>query len=81
MRYISDGSEINIGDHVLVERNVRGVVVCDFDRKVCLKGYESWLGGDELVGGGRLSSGIMVETKDLGMVHYASNDVDIFKDA
>jgi len=35
----------------------------------------------EVVGGGKLSSGVMVETKDLGMLHYAVEDADILCDA
>jgi hypothetical protein len=80
MYYESDGSEISLGDHVIVEGNVRGRVVCDFDRWVCLDGYEAWLSKKELVGGGTLSSGIMVETKEIGMVHYATDDAAIVRD-
>lgn len=79
MRYKSDGSEINAGDYVIVEGDVRGRVVCDFDRWLCLEGYEGWLTKEELVGGGVLSTGVMVETRDLGMVHYAAEDADIVK--
>jgi hypothetical protein len=74
MRYRADASEIHAGDHVLVEGDVPGVVVCDFDNWQAIAGYEGWLTKEELVGGGKLSSGIMVETKDLGMVHYPSED-------
>jgi len=80
MRYRSDGSEITIGDRVLVDGNVSGVVVCDFDRWQCLAGYERWLTKEELVGGGRLSSGVMVKTKDLGFLHYPSEDWTIVRD-
>ena len=80
MRYKSDGSEINVGDRVLVEGNVRGLVVCDFDQWKCLEGYESWLTKEELVGGGKLSSGVMIETKELGFLHYADEDVAILRD-
>jgi hypothetical protein len=80
MHYVTDGTEINVGDRVLVEKTIRGTVVCDFDRKTCLAGYEGWLSEEELVGGGTLASGIMVETKELGMVHYALEDDGIFRD-
>lgn len=79
MHYESDGSEISLGDHVIVEGDVRGRVVCDFDRWQCLEGYEAWLSKKELVGGGTLSTGIMVEAGELGMVHYATDDTDIIK--
>ena len=80
MRYKSDGSEISVGDLVIVEGNVHGRVVCDFDRWRSLAGYEGCLTKEELVGGGKLSSGVMVESKELGMAHYAAEDVDIVKD-
>jgi len=80
MRYKSDGVEIKVGDRVLVDRKVHGVVVCDFDLWQCLDGYEKWLTKEELVGGGKLSSGIMIETKELGFVHYSEEDEDIARD-
>ena len=79
MRYTSDNSEISVGDHVVVEGNVRGVVVCDFDRRQCLNGYEEWLTQEALVGGGTLSRGVMVETQELGMLHYPVEDADILR--
>ena len=80
MKYVSDGCEISIGDLVVIEGNVPGVVVCDFDRRVCLKGYEGWLSQEELVGGGKLTSGVMVESKELGLIHYANEDSGIVRD-
>jgi hypothetical protein len=79
MRYKSDGSEIGVGDQVIVEGNVLGVVVCDFDRWRSLPGYDSFLSKEKLADGTSLSSGIMVETKELGMIHYADEDVDIVR--
>lgn len=79
MRYKSDGSEVRIGDNVLVETNVRGRVVCDFDKRECLPGYDRWLMQETLVGGGTLSTGIMVETKEMGLVHYPSEDEGIVR--
>ncbi|MBI3898505.1 MAG: hypothetical protein HY308_09445 [Gammaproteobacteria bacterium] len=76
MRY-KNGTEINVGDHVLVEGNVRGTVVCDYDKRECLDGYDSWLTKEELVGGGTLSSGVMIETDELGFLHYPEDDDDI----
>jgi hypothetical protein len=80
MKYVSDGSEIRVGDSVVVEGNVRGIVVCDFDRGACLKGYEGWLTQEELVGGGKLTSGVMVKSEELGLVHYAQEDASIVRD-
>lgn len=56
------------------------MVVCDFDRWKCLEGYESWLNKEDLAGGGELSSGFMIETKELGFLHYADEDVAILRD-
>ena len=79
MRYVQNGELIVVGDFVMIEGNVRGRVVCDYDHRKCLDGYERWLTKEELVGGGNLSSGIMVETDELGFLHYAEEDADISK--
>lgn len=79
MRYVQNGKPIQVGDIVLVEGNVEGLVVCDYEKAKCLPGYEGWLTRDELVGGGTLSRGIMVKTDELGFVHYDEEDVDISK--
>lgn len=79
MKYTNDGSEISVGDRVVVEGDVPGIVVCDFDRWRCLDGYEDWLTKKELVGGGRLESGVMIKTEKLGYVHYAEPDQQIVK--
>lgn len=79
MRYVQTGESIEVGDAVMVEGNVEGLVVCDYDKRTCLAGYEGWLTTDELVGGGTLSSGIMVKTDELGLVHYEEEDASIFK--
>lgn len=78
MRYKQNGEVIKIGDQVIVEGNVKGVVVCDFDQKKCLAGYEDWLTNDELIGGGKLSSGVMIKSDELGFLHYPEDDDDIF---
>ncbi|WP_315388970.1 hypothetical protein [uncultured Stenotrophomonas sp.] len=76
MNYVSDGRRIRIGDSVLLEGD-KGVVVCDYDQWECLSGYEDWLTREELVGGGFLSSGVMIETAGVGMVHYRGPDDEI----
>jgi hypothetical protein len=81
MKYKNNGLKIELGDHVLVEGDVCGVVVCDFDSWRCVDGYEDWLSKEELVGGGKLSSGILVETKKLGFLQYAREDETIVKNA
>ena len=80
MRYKASQKKISVGDHVLVEKNVPGVVVCDFDNWQSLEGYESWLTKEQLVGGGMLKSGVMVETKELGFLHYPEEDDDLVAD-
>lgn len=80
MRYLSNGEMIEVGDPVIVEGGVRGRVVCDYDRRNCLDGYERWLTTKTLVGGGNLSSGIMVETNELGFLHYPVEDVEVCRD-
>jgi len=79
MRYRLSGEVICLGDCVVVEGDVRGVVVCDYDLQKCLAGYEKWLSNEELVDGGRLSKGVMIETKELGFLYYANEDEGIRK--
>jgi hypothetical protein len=77
MRYTNDGTEIGVGDQVIVEGDVQGIVVCDFDGWKCLEGYEDWLTKKELVGGGHLTSGVTIKTEKLGVLHYAEPDPQI----
>jgi hypothetical protein len=79
MRYSDDGNEIRVGDRVLVEGDIVAVVICDFDRKECLSGHEDWLTDEEMVGGGRLDTGILVKTEALGYVHYSDPDEAIVR--
>ena len=79
MNYIADGVQIRIGDQVIVEGNVAGTVVCDYDNQVCLGGYEKWLEKGQLADGGTLSSGVMIETKELGFLYYADEDQSILR--
>lgn len=76
VNYVSNGRRIRIGDFVLLEGD-KGIVVCDYDQWECLSGYEGWLTKEELVGGGFLSSGVMIETAGAGMVHYPELDDEI----
>lgn len=77
MNYVSGGENIVVGDSVLVEGDIRGVVICDFDNWQCLSGYEGWLSKEEMLGGGFLSSGVLIETDEIGIVHYAVPDEEI----
>ncbi|HDR9488136.1 TPA: hypothetical protein QDC20_006103 [Burkholderia aenigmatica] len=80
MKYVLSGLDIHIGDHVIVEGDVTGIVVCDFDKRRRVAGYDDWLIDRELVGGGKLSEGILVKTKALGFLYYSGVDDDIVKD-
>ena len=55
--------------NVVVEGDVKGIVVCDYDQQECLPGYEDWFTKETLVGGGTLSKGIMVKTNELDFIH------------
>ncbi len=77
MNYLADGVQIRVGDQVIVEGNVVGTVVCDYDHQICLGGHEKWLESGQLADGGTLSSGVMIETKELGFLYYADEDPDI----
>jgi hypothetical protein len=72
MRYPT-GREMKVGDEVVAD-GMRGVIVCDFDSREFAKGYEAWDVPPtlEMLGGGTLSSGIMIETAEAGLVHYES---------
>lgn len=74
MKYINSGREICVGDSVLVEGNARGAVICDFERWLCLTDYESWLTKEKMLGGDYLSSGVLVETSGIGVIHYPGPD-------
>ncbi|BBS36308.1 hypothetical protein ACJ9N4_01680 [Enterobacter sp. LM3] len=76
MKYVNGGKNIKIGDIVNVD-GVDGIVVCDYENSIALDGYEGWLIKEELIGGGYFSSGIMVDTKDYGLIHYPDEDPDI----
>lgn len=71
MLYAS-GRQIELGDDVFAD-GMTGTIVCDFDNRRFAEGYEGWDAPDtELVGGGRLSSGVLVYTDEAGLIHYYS---------
>lgn len=76
MKYAGSIKMIKIGDIVRVD-GLDGIVVCDYENNIALHGYEDWLIKDELVGGGYLSTGIMVETEKAGFIYYPDEDIDI----
>jgi hypothetical protein len=70
----STGERIKVGDRVIAD-GMTGVVVCDFDNREFLEGYSNWdMPSVEMLGGGTLSSGVMIETVEAGLVHYANDE-------
>ena len=66
-----------VGDDVVAD-GMDGVIVCDFDSRRFAKGYEPWdIPTVEMSGGGTLSSGVMVDTVEAGLVHYGGGTDDI----
>ncbi|MEO8175472.1 MAG: hypothetical protein ABI626_02285 [Sphingomicrobium sp.] len=64
------GEKMKVGDQVVADW-MSGVIVCDFDSREFLEGYSGWDTPDvEMLGGGTLSSGVMIETVEAGLVHY-----------
>ena len=69
VRYIS-GQMMRVGDEVVADK-MPGTIVCDFDNRVFAEGYADWdLPEVEMLGGGTLSSGIMILTLEAGLIHY-----------
>ena len=69
MQYAT-GQPMKVGDKVLVD-GMTGVIVCDFDNREFAEGYEKWdIPAIELHDGRTLSSGVMINTVEGGMVHY-----------
>jgi hypothetical protein len=76
MRYAT-GEEMALGDEVLAG-GMNGVIVCDFDNHLFAEGFEGWdMPTVEMLGGGTLSSGVLVETKEAGLIHYESGTTGI----
>jgi hypothetical protein len=73
----SNGKKIRVGDHVVLENGVTGVVVSDFDSGECIDEFASWDPNVELVAGGTLASGVLIRTEALGLLHYPTQDDDI----
>ncbi len=71
MKYLC-GDEIFIGDEVIADRS-EGIVVCVIDTKQFSEDYpeEGW---------SYLEKGCLIETKEMGLLHYPEADEDlIFK--
>lgn len=77
MQYAT-GQKIKVGDKVVAD-GMNGVVVCDFDNREFAEGYETWdMPTTEMLGGGTLSSGVMIETVEAGMIHYVEGSGVIY---
>jgi hypothetical protein len=73
----SNGQQTKVGDQVVAD-GMEGVVVCDYDAREFLEGYQGWdMPAVELLGGGKLDSGVMVDTQEAGLVHYPEEDEGI----
>ncbi|PWJ85107.1 hypothetical protein C8D77_12923 [Mesorhizobium loti] len=69
MQYAT-GQKMKVGDEVVAD-GMRGLIVCDFDTREFAVGYDTWdMPTTEMLGGGTLSSGVMIETAEAGMIHY-----------
>lgn len=72
MKYSETNQDILLGDEVLLDHDVVGIVVCDYDSWTCLDGYESWLAkhlGEEGIIVKYLDKGILLKTEAIGFVH------------
>jgi hypothetical protein len=75
----STGDPIKIGDRVTAD-GMTGVVVCDFDNREFLEGYAEFDMPDvEMLGGGKLNSGVMIDTEEAGLIHYPQEDDGIVR--
>lgn len=65
------GKPIDVGNSVSAD-GMRGIVVCDFDNRRFAVGYEQWDMPTTAMANGstKLSSGIMIDTKEAGLVWY-----------
>jgi len=68
---------MKVGDQVIAD-GMTGVILCDFDNREFAEGYEGWdMPEVEMLGGGKLDSGVMIETVEASLIHYTSGSGDI----
>ncbi|VWD51221.1 hypothetical protein BLA39750_06178 [Burkholderia lata] len=77
MKYVDFERRIRVGDSVLVEDSVAGVVVCDFDEGQFLPGFEDWSPSASVVKDGVPTQGVLIETGGYGLIHYENEDYSI----
>ena len=64
------GHAMMIGDEVIAD-GMSGIIVCDFDNRKFLAGYEGWdMPSVEMSNGETRSSEVMIDTVEAGLVHY-----------
>jgi len=68
MKYLG-GQEICVGDNVVADKS-EGVVVCVIDTKQFTEEYQA-------EGWAYLEKGYLVETREMGLVHYPEPDEDL----
>lgn len=68
MKYFG-GEEIYVGDNVIADKS-DGIIICVIDTKQFTAEYteEDWA---------YLEKGCLVETKEMGLVHYPKSDEDL----
>jgi hypothetical protein len=66
-----DGQEIMSGDLVAVSPMSRGVVLCDFEARRCVEGFDwqPWAAS--------LTSGVLVDADREGLIHFQTVDPDL----
>jgi len=67
MNYIA-GEKIKLGDFVDIGSNMTGIVVYDYEGGICYPGFETWR---------ILGHGILVKSRQAGMIHYVEPDMDL----
>jgi hypothetical protein len=76
VKYAS-GQTMRVGDAVIAD-GMTGEIVCDFEHREFAEGYEGWdMPEVEMLDGGKLDSGVMIETVEAGLIHYPSGTGDI----
>jgi len=68
MRYLS-GQEVCVSDKVITDKS-EGVVVCVIDTKQFTEKYQAEVWA-------YLEKGCLIETKEMGLVHYPEADEDV----
>lgn len=75
MRY-STGEEMAVGDEVVAD-GMCGIIVCNFDNRLFAEGYADWDMPTVKTVGGTRSSGVMIDTKEAGLIHYRDGTGEI----